>query len=267
MRVRYRAILLRFFTNSLIRDMGFRGHFILNVVTQLLWIGMLIIFIKIIFANTAHVSDWNENQYLFLVGTHLMLTSIFETLFFDNCWRVSELVRSGDLDFVLLRPANTQFLLSFERINYAAFFNFPVAVVICVVAVVQEGRGVSAGQVALFAALIVVGITTLYALMFMFAVTSVWLIRQTGLEQLWFYTVSLARYPAEIYQNFAGGALHFALVFVLPVLLVSNLPANVVMRAFDRNLVIYFAFLSLVLLGLSSVVFKLALRWYRSASS
>jgi len=95
----------------------------------------------------------------------------------------------------------------------------------------------------------------------------VWLIRQTGLDHLWFYAVSLARYPAEIYRPFAGGVLWFTLVFILPVLMVSNLPANVMVRTFEPGMVAYILAAGVVLLALSNVAFRFALRWYRSASS
>jgi ABC-2 type transport system permease protein len=101
----------------------------------------------------------------------------------------------------------------------------------------------------------------------MFSITSIWLIRQTGVDHLWFYAVSLARYPAEIYRQFAGGALWFTLVFIIPVLMVSNLPANVMVRTFEPFMVCYVVVASLVLLFVSTQVSRLAFRWYRSASS
>jgi len=264
---RYGRILARFWKNSLIREMTFRGHFIVNVASELLWVGMLLIFIKVIFSKTPDVAGWTEDQYLFLVGTHMLVTSLFEALFFGNCWRISHLVRTGDLDFVLVRPASAQFLLSFDRVDYSALANVPVGAGICVVAAVGQGAPVTAGRVALFLLLIGGGVLILYSLLFMFAVTSVWLIRQTGIDHLWFYAVNLARYPAEIYRRFAGGTLWFALVFVVPVLMVSNLPANVMVRTFDPYMVGHVLVVGLVLLFLSGGVLRLALRWYRSASS
>jgi ABC-2 type transport system permease protein len=59
----------------------------------------------------------------------------------------------------------------------------------------------------------------------------------------------------------------FTLVFVIPILLVANLPANVMVRTFDPAMVIYFAVVAFVMLGLSQIVFRMAMRWYRSASS
>jgi len=167
----------------------------------------------------------------------------------------------------LIRPANTQFLLSFEQVDYSALANVPVGIGLCVYAASRLSVPISAVQVALFLLLIVTGVVVLYSLLFMFAVTSVWLIRQTSVNHLWFYAVSLARYPHDIYRRFAGGTLWFALVFVVPLLMVTNLPASVMVRTFAGPMVAYMVLLSLILLGLSTVVCRLALKWYRSASS
>ncbi|MGD2109948.1 MAG: ABC-2 family transporter protein [Phycisphaerae bacterium] len=267
MHARYGQILVRFWKNSLIREMTFRGHFLVNAASELMWVALLLIFINVIFSKTSNVRGWTEHQYLFLAGTHMLVTSFFEALFFGNCWRISELVRTGDLDFVLVRPANAQFLLSFERLDLSPLANVPVAVAICIYALVRQGETVTATKVGLFVLLVAGGVLILYSLLFMFATTSVWLIRQTGVDMLWFYAVSLARYPAEIYKRFAGGVLWFALVFVVPVLMVANLPANVMTRTFKPFMVCYVLAAGVTLLLISSLVFRLALRWYRSASS
>lgn len=267
MHARYGSILLRFWKNSLIREMTFRGHFLVNAASELMWVALLLIFINVIFSKTSNVQGWTEHQYLFLAGTHMLVTSLFEALFFGNCWRISQLVRSGDLDFVLVRPANAQFLLSFERLDLSPLASVPVAIAICVYALARQGTAVTATQIGLFVLLVFGGVLILYSLLFMFATTSVWLIRQTGVDMLWFYAVSLARYPAEIYRQFAGGVLWFALVFVIPVLMVANLPANVMIRTFEPFMVVYVLVSGLVLLAISAIVFRLALRWYRSASS
>lgn len=247
--------------------MTFRAHFLINAASELGWVLLLFVFIQVIFSKTPDIRGWNEDQYLFLMGTHMLVTSLFETFFFGNCWRVSKLVQSGDLDFVLLRPANAQFLLSTERVDFSALTNLPVGAGLCIYAMIQLGTSVTFAKVALFIILILAGVLILYSLLFMFATTSVWLIRQTGIDHLWFYAVSLARYPAEIYKSFAGGALFFTLVFIFPVLMVSNLPASVMVRTFDPFIVGYILVASIVLLAISSIVFKVALRWYRSASS
>lgn len=263
----YGRILMTFFKNSLIREMSFRGHFFVQVASELLWVVGILIFIEVIFSNTPDVSGWSERQYLVLIGTHMLITSLFETFFFSNCWRISELVRTGNLDFVLVRPANAQFLLSLERVEYSGLANVPVAIGLTAYGVAGTEYVVGLSEVFLYALLVIAGVMILYSLLFMFAITSIWLIRQTGVDHLWFYAVSLARYPAEIYKPFMRGVLFFVLVYILPVLMVSNLPARVMVRAVDPFLVAYIGIAALALLGMSTVVFRLALKGYRSASS
>jgi ABC-2 type transport system permease protein len=58
------------------------------------------------------------------------------------------------------------------------------------------------------------------------------------------------------------------LTFVIPVLLVVNIPARVMVRAIDEPGVVAFALLmTVILLWISRRFFKYALRLYRSASS
>lgn len=264
---RHLRILMRFWKNSLLREMSFRGHFLLNALGEVGWVVLLLIFVKVIFRNTAHVRGWSEGQYLFLMGTHMLVTSLFEAFFFGNCWRISQLVRTGNLDFVLVRPVNAQFLLSFNRVDYSALANVPVGIGLCIYAAMKGEHSVTLLQVALFGVLILSGVMILYSVLYMFSITSVWLIRQTGVDHLWFYAVSLARYPAEIYRRFAGGALWFVLMFIVPVLMVSNLPASVMVRSFPGALTVYMIAAAGVLLGISAAVSRWALRCYRSASS
>jgi ABC-2 type transport system permease protein len=253
----------------MVRELGFRANFILTVASEILWLGMMLVFVKVIFMNTRSVHGWNSHQYLFLLGTHFLISSLFEAFFFRNLQRLSDLIRSGHLDFVLLKPADTQFLVSFERFDYAALANGPLGLFLCGYAVYQLGVPVRLGDVALFALLVVSGVVTLYAMMFIFSSASVWFVRQTSTAHFWFYITSCAKYPAEIYEPLVRGTLWFVLTFILPVLLVANLPANAVVRgaSYQPWLVGYALVAAVITLVLSSVVFKWALRSYRSASS
>ena len=264
---RYGRILSCFIRNGLVRELSFRTNFIVTVVSEILWLGMMLIFVEVIFNHTSNVRGWNNAQYLFLLGTHFLITSIFETLFFTNLSRMSELIRTGGLDFVLLKPASTQFLLSFERIDYAALANAPLGIFLCGYAASKLDASISAMDVVLFLLLVASGVVTLYALMFIFSSTSVWLVRQTSVQHMWFYLTSCSKYPAEIYEPLVHGVLWFALTFVAPVLIVANLPANVMVRTFQPWMVGYAVFSALAVLAFSSLMFRWALRSYRSASS
>lgn len=266
---RYAHIVWCFARNGLVRELSFRANFVLTAASEVLWLGMMLIFVKVMFNHTRGVQGWNGYQYTFLLGTHFIVTSLFEAVFFSNVSRLSDHVRNGNLDFILLKPVNAQFLLSLERIDYAALPNAPLGAGMCLYAALKLGLHPGLADVALYLVLVASGVVTLYALMFMFSAASVWMIRLTSADHFWFYLTSCARYPAEIFQPLARGTLYFALTFVVPVLLVSNLPASALVShgIFRPWLGVYAGAAAIALLALSSVVFRFALRSYRSASS
>jgi ABC-2 type transport system permease protein len=113
-------------------------------------------------------------------------------------------------------------------------------------------------------------VAILYSLLICLAASSVWLVRNQALYEMWWYVAQFGRYPGEIYQGSAlGVGLRVLLTFVLPVLLAINIPARQGFADKERNawLILYLFFAAAVALALSRMFFKKALRSYRSASS
>jgi ABC-2 type transport system permease protein len=105
------------------------------------------------------------------------------------------------------------------------------------------------------------------------AATSIWLGRNQSLYDFWFYITNFSRYPMEIYEGPVGGVLRFAFTFIIPVLVVVNVPARLLARplypqsAFDWGLAGFTLLATAAALLLSRWLFLTALSRYRSASS
>src|SRR6516225_3473159 len=89
---------------TLNRELAFRGNFLVKVSVEVLWLGILVAFYKTVFARTSHVALWSEAEYFFFVGCYFAINGLTEFLFLDNFNEFAELVRTGDLDFLLLKP-------------------------------------------------------------------------------------------------------------------------------------------------------------------
>src|SRR5437016_3139114 len=96
---------------GLIRELAFRTNFLVKVIVELMWLGIMLIFYHTIFRHTSGgtVAGWGEAQFLFFVGCYFAMEGVIETFFLGNCGDFSDLIRSGDLDFVLLQPIDEQF--------------------------------------------------------------------------------------------------------------------------------------------------------------
>src|SRR3954447_22221905 len=102
--VRYVRLLWNLARYTLSRELAFRGNFLVKVSVEVLWLGIMVAFYRTVFARTSMVATWAEEQYFFFVGCYFALNGMIETLFLENCNDFAELVRTGDLDFLLLRP-------------------------------------------------------------------------------------------------------------------------------------------------------------------
>jgi len=111
---------------TLNREMAFRGNFLVKVSVEVLWLGILLAFYATVFARTKSVAGWPEAEYMFFVGCFFALNGMIETLFLENCNEFAELVRTGDLDFLLLRPIDEQFLITCRKFDWATAPNIPM---------------------------------------------------------------------------------------------------------------------------------------------
>src|SRR6188768_1821834 len=89
---------------SLTRELAFRSNFLVKIFVELLWLSILLLFYQTVFAKTDMVASWNREQYLFFVGCYFAMGGVLETFFLDNCNNFADLLRTGDLDFYLLKP-------------------------------------------------------------------------------------------------------------------------------------------------------------------
>ena len=239
---------------------------------------------KIIYQFTDSIgrgSGWEESEFFVFLGTIWIINSLIQTFFMANAQEFSELIRTGKLDFALLKPIDTQFLISFPRVNWSQVPNGLLGLALVVYSVVElkmdsaKELTLSIPMVLIYLVFVMCGALVMYSVMIVLASTSIWLGRNQHLYNFWFYITNFYRYPMEIYQrNGIGWALWGTFTFVVPILVVSNIPARVLaqplgtpFKTWEIALAGYAVFAAIASLLVSRWIFKLALKSYRSASS
>jgi ABC-2 type transport system permease protein len=276
----YFRVFLTFARNSLVRDMTFRGNFLIESVSSLSWMLMNLGFYLLIFQHTNEIgpkSGWGQFQFFVFLSTSLLVNSVVQAFFMPNCEEMSELIRTGRLDFALVKPIDTQFLVSLQKVDWSSLVNFAFGG--CLLGyslwqLVHDPRtplSIGLLQVVLYPIYVVCGIAILYSLMIALSASSIWLGRNQSLYDFWFYITNFSRYPMEIYgRNVGGDALRRLFTFIVPVLIVVNVPARLMAwpLADQHWPLAAFALAATAgcLLG-SRWVFVRALASYRSASS
>ncbi|MFO0841507.1 MAG: ABC-2 family transporter protein [Gemmataceae bacterium] len=182
--MRYPRLFLAFARFGLASEMSFRVNFLVKLLSSA-WLGILLAFYEIIFGKTDTVADWDRTQYLFFVGCHYALGGVVETFFLENCTNFAELVRSGDLDLYLLKPIDEQFLITARHVDWSTFPNVLQGAGVMAYALWARGWEFDAGQVAAFILLFLCGAAMAYSFLLMLSATSVWLVRNQSLMEMW----------------------------------------------------------------------------------
>ncbi len=261
---RYFGIYLALWRNSVVREMSFKSNFLLWLVVEFLWFALQLSFIGVIYLHTDHIGDWTKWQVIMLVGASQFIQQIFQALFLTNCTQLSELVRTGRLDFMLLLPVNTRFLISLRQVDLGGFVNAASGLGVMAYAAWQMRLVPSAAQITGFFILCVAGIVVHYSLMFLLASVAFWSVRAQGIVWGYYNLFNIARLPDGAFHGFFKAFFRFA----IPMLLVANVPVKLLTERLDSiwEMVLLVA-MSAVCFLLSEFFWRFSVKRYTSASA
>jgi ABC-2 type transport system permease protein len=263
---RYFEIYAIMFRNSLIREMNFKANFLLWILVELLWFLGQIVFVEVIFQYVEQIGDWTKWEIILLIGTHQLISQLFQAFFYINIANVPELVRTGRMDFMLLLPIDTQFAISTRQFGFDSVINAGVSVGIIGLALAKLGIHPTAAQMLLYTVAVGFGCAIHYSIMFFLSTISFWIVRAQGLIYGYYNLFNIARYPDGIFR----GVFKFVFSWIIPVIIVANVPARVLVKASHGELalpLLHLAVATFFVLGISRLFWKLALSRYTSASS
>ena len=256
------SIMLR---NSLIREMSFKANFLLWMVVEVLWFVGQIVFFSIIFGNVDRIGDWTKWEVVLLIGTHQMISQLFQAFFFVNVANIPELVRTGKLDSLLVLPIDSQFAVSTKQFGLDSIVNAIVGAIVVGVSLSKLGYVPGPMSILLYLVAICFGVAVHYSIMLSLAAVSFWIVRAQGLVYGYFNFMNIARYPDSIFPFL----FKFIFSWIVPVVIVANIPARLLIKSFGQPgpLMLQLVIGSTVVFLLSRAFWGFALRRYSSASS
>jgi len=256
------SIMLR---NSLIREMSFKANFLLWMLVEVLWFVGQIVFFSIIFGNVDRIGDWTKWEVVLLIGTHQMISQLFQAFFFVNVAAIPELVRTGKLDSLLVLPIDSQFAVSTKQFGLDSIVNAAVGGIVVGVSLSKLGIVPTPMSILLYIVALGFGVAVHYSIMLSLAAVSFWIVRAQGLVYGYFNFLNIARYPDSIFPPL----FKFIFSWIVPVVVVSNVPARLLAKSFDQPWPLMFKLViaSTIIFCLSRAFWRFALRRYSSASS
>jgi ABC-2 type transport system permease protein len=256
------AIMLR---NSLIREMSFKLNFLLWMLVEVLWFMGQIVFIEVVFSYVGAIGGWSKWEVVLLIGTHQLIGQLFQAFFYMNLANLPELVRTGRMDFMLLLPVDTQFVVSLKQFGMDNVVNALVGAGFVLFSLWKLAIIPTVSQILLYAVAAACGILIHYGIMLVFAASSFWMVRSQGIIYGYYSLFNIGRYPDTIYR----GAFKLVFSWLVPVIIVANIPSRLLIHAAENPwpIMLELAAATLFIIGTTRWMWNAALQHYSSASS
>jgi ABC-2 type transport system permease protein len=166
-----------------------------------------------------------------------------------------------------LRPIDEQFLISLRKIDWGTAPNVIMGAILMGISLANMHWSFDLTRVLAFCLTFVCGTLICYSFMLALTALSVWMVRNQSLMEMWWLFSSLARYPKEIFDRTWAEMMGKFFTYLLPILLVVNMPAGSMVKVFEPRMVAFMVVATVVMWWVSRRFFFYALRSYRSASS
>jgi ABC-2 type transport system permease protein len=249
---------------SALTAMQYRADFIVRGLLAILWMAVTLIPLLVVFGVRQSVAGWTFPEALVVVGWFTMLRAVLEGAVSPSLTAVVEHVRRGTLDFVLLKPADAQFLVSTAKFEPWHATDIVAALALFAYAFAKLGRWPAPLHVAVGLAFLALAILILYSMWILIVSASFWVVKVDNLSYFFSSLFDVARWPVDIFK---AAFLRVLFTVVFPIALMTTYPARALLGTLDART----ALTALV----GGVAFAAAARWvwgralaaYTSASS
>lgn len=254
-------LIMTFWRSSVEAEMEYRLNFAIATLTSFINLAGAIFSLSLFYRNRQSFEGWTWPEALLVVALFTLLDGFANTLLSPNLSRIVTLVQKGTLDFVLLKPIDSQLWLSTRNLGLGGIPNLIFGVLLLLYA--GHRLGLSPQAYALGLAPIALAATILYAMWFIVGTTTIWFTKIWNATEVLRSFLEAGKYPLSAY----AAAYQFFFVFVLPVAFLTTVPAQVMLGRSSARWMLAEACIAAVLFLSSRIFWRFALRSYTSASS
>ena len=261
--MKYGKIAFLLLKQNLLRELSLRGNFFLSAGANLLWLLVSIVFFGAIYLHVPSIGGWRMEEILLLVSVSETVHLVYKGLLGGGVARIPNLIRTGQMDHLLLKPIDSQFLVSLHRVDYHSLISLVFPLSLLVYSVKRLGISPNLAQAGAFLLLLFIGVFVLYSAGLFIVSLAFWLTQVYALYALFQEIFALSSYPESIFR----GALRAFFTLVIPVVVVANYPTLAATGRATEKLWL-FAVSALCLWGWGARrMWTYGLRHYTSASS
>jgi ABC-2 type transport system permease protein len=261
--MRYVYLLGLALRKSLTLTMQYRWDFVLQAGLALLWTVTGLVPFYVAFHERPPVEGWTYESALVVVAIFTLLRSVLDGAVNPSLLTVVDQIRMGTFDFVLLKPADAQFLVSTTKFEVFHIVDVFAGLGLAAVAFTQMGRAPSVGGVFTAIVMLVAATVVLYSIWILVISAAFWVVKVDNLAYLFSSIFDFARWPVSIFK----GIWRLVFTFVIPIGIMTTYPAEALLGTLTPQLFFGTVVGAAVFALVARIVWTRALGHYTSASS
>jgi len=237
---------------GVLNEMQYRANFFVAIVQSLLGVAVAIAVLALVYSKTDALNGWTQSELLVVLGIQILLGGVIHATVQPNMERLTQEVQDGKLDFALVKPADSQLLISLRELRLWQFVDVLSGAVVIGVGVSRLQTAVGIGGAFAFLVLLLIGASLLYCFWLILATGSFWVVNMWFLADLFEGIYQVGRWPIGIYP----GWLRYSMTFLVPIGFAVTVPAEAVTHRLKWQTVV-------VAIVFAVVVFLVARRFWR----
>jgi len=256
-------LLSAFFKVNVQMSLAYRADTVVNILLNLMWLGWELLSLNIIFNNTDTLGGWGLGELIALLGVFRLVNTMMIALIWPNTEKFNQSIRDGSMDYTILQPVNSMFLVTFSRITVWRIWDLVLAVILIVIGVNMADEVTSAAQILTFILLAISGMIVIYSLWIVLIALTFWFVKFDNNVTILQALMDSGRYPATVYPAW----LRIIVTFIIPIALATTIPLQALRGELNLTQVITFLGVSAASFLIASRVWKSGLKQYSGASS
>jgi len=260
---KYFKIYTLFINTSFGIEMEYKINIFIDLITALLGLIGSVFLLSIFFDNASSIGGWSFEQALIIQGIYTILNGVTNTWFSPNLTEIVKYIREGTLDFVLIKPIDSQFWISLKRISPSGLIEIGLGLLVLIYCLNINEIKISLSLMVLFAMTIICSISILYSLWFLISTTTIWFVKTWNATEVLRSFLYIGRFPLNSFSI----SLRVFFSTVIPITFITTIPSELILGIAPIWKIILEIVVSYIFLMISRKFWKYALRFYSSASS
>jgi ABC-2 type transport system permease protein len=248
---------------SAVTSMQYRVDFLIEGAMSFYWLGWNLVPLLILYNQRDTVAGWDFPSALVVIAWFTVLRGFLEGAINPSLIGVVEKIRTGEFDYLLLKPADAQFLVSTAKFEPWKVIDILGGFGLAVAAFVMLGRTPGPGNVALCLLLLLAAALVLYSIWILIISASFWVIRLDNLVYLFMAVFDAARWPIAVFRGFW----RVLFTLIIPLALMTTFPAMAILGTLEARTAVFGLGGALLFAGVARALWRAAIRSYTSASS